>query len=87
MKTKLIKKHQKNCCAVKSVKRGDWESPWFFNTYKFHTCTHIRADKRCGNTGDTYRWVKMGCNNPDCDAQMAIRVDVIEDLAEQLLNN
>ena len=87
MKTKLLKKHSKDCCALKAVARGDWATPWYLNTYQPLVCfladtlCRIRTDKLRG----TYRWIKLRCNDPACEAELAMRVNVIEELANFLV--
>jgi hypothetical protein len=86
MITKLLIPHRKGCYAVEAVKRKDWDSPWFMNTYQPAKLEHFLADEICRVRQDKYRgtkrWIKLGCNDPDCPAKLAMKVDTIETLAE-----
>ena len=86
MKTKLLKKHHENCYALIEVAKGNWATPWFLNTYQ--PLFHFNADTLCRIRDDKYRgtdrWIILGCNDSDCPAQLAMRVDIIEELAYEL---
>lgn len=86
MKTKLLKKHHKNCYALRDVAKGNWATPWFLDTY--NPSRHFSADTLCRTRDDKYRgtdrWIKLRCNDSNCPAILAMRVDIIEELAYEL---
>ncbi len=86
MITKLLQPHKKDCCAVKAVKSGDWETPWFMNTYAPEKLETFLADSICRIRTDkhrgTSRWIILRCNDTDCEAKLAMKVSIIEHLAE-----
>ena len=84
MNVKLLKEHKKDCGAVMACKRGDWKSPWFLDTY--NPTEHFLADSICRTRNDKYRgtsrWILARCNDPKCDAEIAVLVTAIEDLIQ-----
>ncbi len=89
MITKLLIPHKEGCLAVEACKPGNinnWDTPWFMNTYQPDKLEHFLADSICRIRHDKYRgtrrWIKLGCNDQDCPAKIAIKVDIIEHLAE-----
>jgi len=86
MRAKLFIPHRKDCAALRAVRRGDWDSPWFLDecptTYKFV----IYADSLCRkNKGTWHRWIALRCNETDCPARVRIDSNEIESLAQKLL--
>lgn len=78
-KVKLLEKHNEKCFYQKS---GDIN--WFYNTYE--PKEHISADKIFRKRKSAhYRWLMFGCNDPQCSARLAVRVDGIEDYAQREL--
>ncbi len=87
MNAKIIKKHRKECSAIYVYKRGDWISPLFLDTYDPQK--HFLADSLCRQRNDKYRgtfkWILLQCNDPDCDAQVAVQVNAIEEFVQKEL--
>jgi len=89
MMTKLLKPHREGCVAVKACQPGDpngWTTPWYLNTYFPEDIETFTADSICRRRSDKYkgstRWIVLECNDPDCGARLAMKVEAIEDLAE-----
>ena len=87
MNVKLLKEHRKDCVAVIACKRGDWSTPWFLDTYT--PAEHFLADSICRVRNDKYRgtsrWLLARCNDPNCDAEIAVMVNAIEELIQSEL--
>lgn len=70
-------RHRSDCIALKQVKLGIWDTPWY-NTGK-----SAYRDKRGGLTGMTTQWLVFGCNctlNKPCDAILLVRESAIIDM-------
>src|SRR5690348_2267041 len=62
---KVIKRHKKNCSAVRMVKEGYWKTPWFFKEFYYFYTWH-----RVG---------RIICNSTDCEAELRIDIREIEE--------
>lgn len=84
MNVKLLKEHRKECVALMACKKGDWRSPWFLDAcnpwslFLADSICRIRNDKYRG----TSRWIVAKCNDPSCDAKIAVLINVMEDLIQ-----
>lgn len=71
IRTKLLKKHSKDCRAITCVADGRWDSPWApftGNAFYADTLCRIRSDRFRGS----HRWLTVGCNDACCPALIAV---------------
>jgi hypothetical protein len=75
IRTKFIRKHVKNCRAVKYYDDGEWVTPWAYleEVVYADSIGRIRNDKLRGS----YRWWVARCNIPDCPGKIMIKEDDI----------
>lgn len=71
MNYKLIKKHKKNCTALRHVQEGIWNSPWFI--IEEHTWGRANSPT---SSGWRY-WIWFRCSSNDCPAKIAVKEDFI----------
>lgn len=69
---RILHKHKVGCLAIKNVLSGNWGSPWVLAEHKFLGEKHKKG---------YYMW---RCNDPDCEAQMAVRDYVVDNLIYRL---
>lgn len=75
---KLLKKHKKDCRAIKHVQDGRWNTAWAFP--KEVIFRSIRCDKR----GHIYMWHVFICNDPDCPARIAVSNEALCEYVDKL---
>jgi len=73
VKTKLIKKHAKDCYAVKNTENGSWPYPWAYITDEATYGTKVSPV----NARSSTRWRYLRCNCTHCDAELAFREEDI----------
>ena len=71
MRVILKKDHKKDCAAVKQVKYGAWNSPWFLNG-------EYENKNKLGRGKGWHRWMKFICNSTSCPAHGLVLVSDIE---------
>jgi len=74
MKTKIIHQHNKNCAYITNPKNLKWhKTPWGIVEKK-----HLFLGKD-GRAGGHYYWLKINCNDPNCNGEIIVRaLDVLE---------
>ena len=91
---RLLVPHAEDCMAMESVEAGHWTDPyWVPATYgspvlhsamlgDIFTVVNRAADGT--KRGNTYKWLVIQCNAPNCKAEGIIRELAITDLFERL---
>jgi hypothetical protein len=69
-KTRLVRGHVRGCAAKQLTMAGQWDTAWGVVVEKYRSFKH-------GRSGTTKPYVVLGCNDPDCPAEIAIRLDAI----------
>jgi hypothetical protein len=72
MKHKIVKKHAKDCYAVRNTDSGQWDSPW----------SGIVVDSKWGRKNSLKRqgsthWLLVSCNCTYCPARLAVVASVL----------
>lgn len=70
----IRERHIKDCAAINTVLRGDWDTPWFFYG------DIERLDKRGQRRSTSVRWQPFVCNDTACTANGIVQIDWLERL-------
>jgi len=75
MTYRILKKHNKNCRAVETVKEKIWTTPW--SSIPDGVLWLDSVGRRNGNGGNYIPWLLLRCNSNDCEAEKIVKADVL----------
>ena len=79
MISKVMVPHQHACPAVYNTHRGQWDTPWYLDTWT--PAPHEYRDSIGRKSSGGRRWLRLRCNARECPAEAILSVDAIEALA------
>ena len=92
MRTRQTVPHRSDCPAMRNVKHGGWDTPWYFPAGFRGIKACVRRDSLGRNTrGTGERWLVLRCNSHDdcrCPGEMLVALnDILTSIPDGLDEN